>query len=231
MNKKLFAGAFFLCISLFATKAVEASGIQYGGCPTQYGSGNACPSQEISVDKTVQIPGSKTYVDNLTINDAKFSANSTVSFRIVIKNTGSDTIENLNAEDTLPEQIDFVSGSGKFDKNSRKLSFTIDKLHPDEEKLYVIQAKVVADEKLPQDQGVTCAANQVSVKFKDRTVIDTSQFCIVKEMIPGETKGGLKVFPSPQSKSTPPTGPEALALIALLPGGIGGFLLRRKASR
>jgi len=42
------------------------------------------------------------------------------------------------------------------------------------------------------------------------------------------TKGGLKVFPPTQTKTTPKTGPEALSLISLIPTAGLGFWLRRK---
>lgn len=50
-----------------------------------------------------------------------------------------------------------------------------------------------------------------------------------KEDLPQQTKGGQKIFPSNNSKSTPNTGPEEWSLPALfLIGGLG-FFLRNKA--
>ena len=57
---------------------------------------------------------------------------------------------------------------------------------------------------------------------------DNSQFCIQKPVL-GETKGGLKVFPAPSVTTTPPTGPEMLPLIGLIPTGVLGFILRKKS--
>ncbi|MCL5746958.1 MAG: hypothetical protein M1277_01605, partial [Patescibacteria group bacterium] len=42
------------------------------------------------------------------------------------------------------------------------------------------------------------------------------------------TKGGLTVLPAPKIVATPSTGPEALPLLALLPTGFIGFLIRKK---
>lgn len=49
--------------------------------------------------------------------------------------------------------------------------------------------------------------------------------------IPTETitKGGEKVFPAPETDTNPNTGPELLALIALLPAGGLGLYLRKKS--
>lgn len=42
------------------------------------------------------------------------------------------------------------------------------------------------------------------------------------------TKGGLPVLPPSQQKTTPPTGPEMLGLLTLLPAGALGYYLRKK---
>jgi hypothetical protein len=41
------------------------------------------------------------------------------------------------------------------------------------------------------------------------------------------TKGGLPVYEPTKTTQTPATGPEAFALISLIPMAAGGFLLRR----
>ena len=43
-----------------------------------------------------------------------------------------------------------------------------------------------------------------------------------------QTKGGQTVAPASTVKTTPPTGPEALGLISLIPMAAAGFYLRRK---
>ncbi len=47
---------------------------------------------------------------------------------------------------------------------------------------------------------------------------------------PTTTKGGLPVYPPTKATTTPQTGPEAIALIGLIPSAIGGMLLRRKTN-
>ncbi len=49
-----------------------------------------------------------------------------------------------------------------------------------------------------------------------------------KTQLPDQTKGGLPIKPQPNISKSPKTGPEALALIALLSSGLAGLLLRRK---
>jgi len=49
-----------------------------------------------------------------------------------------------------------------------------------------------------------------------------------KPIQPKQTKGGLPIHPKPDAKTTPATGPEAIALISLIPIAIAGFYLRHK---
>jgi uncharacterized repeat protein (TIGR01451 family) len=44
------------------------------------------------------------------------------------------------------------------------------------------------------------------------------------------TKGGVTIYPAPQTTKSPPTGPELLGLIGLLPVAGAGFYLRRKSN-
>lgn len=44
-----------------------------------------------------------------------------------------------------------------------------------------------------------------------------------------KTKGGFPVLPSSPVKTTPATGPEMLPLIGLIPIGLTGVFLRKKA--
>jgi hypothetical protein len=45
---------------------------------------------------------------------------------------------------------------------------------------------------------------------------------------PPQTKGGLPVHSPTQTKTTPPTGPEAFSLLALIPAAAAGIYLRKK---
>ncbi len=225
MKKTLLSIGAFLFLFLSFGEIAHAAG-QYG-CQTQYG--GQCPSHEFFIKKFVKNPKTNEYVDTLESNDNKFSPESPVSFQISVSNTGSETLTNLKVEDTFPDLLSFSSGPGKFDNNTRVLSFEIDKISSGESKNFIIQGKTASINKLPADEGIVCVINQASITFNGRMSTDNAQLCIEKQVLPGETKGGLKVFPQPKATTTPPTGPEALALIGLLPGGILGMFLRKKA--
>ncbi len=64
--------------------------------------------------------------------------------------------------------------------------------------------------------------NQSFASANDINVQDNAQLCIQKT---------LPVFPAPTAKTTPKTGPEALALIGLIPSAIAGLVLRKRSMK
>lgn len=231
MNKILLSSFFAVFVSLFLAGASFAS---YGSvaCQPIYGGGQTCVTTEkISINKTVLKPskskgGVEVYVDNLSINDPKYAPTQTVKFQLTVTNNGSSTLNTVTVNDILPDFVDFVSGPGNFDKNSKTLTFNLSNLNPNESRTYTIVGKVVSPSSMPSDQGVVCVVNQSIAKFSDQESRDNAQFCIERKVT---TKGGLPVVPAPVITQTPPTGPNELALIGLIPTAGIGFLLRRKS--
>lgn len=199
-------------------------------CTQVYGGSQSCTSSnEFSVEKTVQTPvKGGSYVNNLSINDAKYSPTSVVSFKITVKNTGNQVIPTLNISDTFPQFLSFVSGPGNFDTNTKKLTFTVTNLQPGQTQIYDVTGKVAESNLMPSDQGVICLINQASATDNNgATNTSSSQFCVQKSVLGSSeplvytTKGGIT--------TTPATGPEMLPLISLIPGALGGFYLRKKS--
>lgn len=206
-------------------------------CQPIYGGGETCVQVgNLSIDKTVKNPSTGSFVDNLNINDPKYSPSSTVTFQITVTNTGSGNISKTTVKDTLPGYVTFVSGPGSFDADSKVLTFEINNLGAGKSQTFTLEAKTADQENLPTDQNVTCVVNQAKATSEKMESSDNSQFCIEKstEETPKggtTTKGGKKVFPAPKVVKTPDTGPEMLALVGLIPMGVGGLILRRKTSR
>ncbi len=199
-------------------------------CQPIYGGGQTCVQVgNLLINKTVQNPQTGVFVDNLNINDPKFTPTSSVTFHITVTNTGGSAINKTIVKDTLPGFVSFVSGPGSFDSNTKVLTFDIGNLGVGESRTFTIVTKVADEGQLPSDQGITCVVNQVmATSDSGQQNSDNSQFCIQKQIL-GETKGGLKVLPAPKVTTTPPTGPEMLPLIGLIPTGIFGFILRKKS--
>ena len=219
----------FVLSSLFLVLSAE-SAFADSACQPQYGGGQTCePTGNILVNKTVKDPISGNFVDNLDINNTKFAPLQVVQFRITVTNVGNIPLSNIAIKDIFPQFVKFISGVGTFDENSNSLNITVDNLNVNESKTFEIAAQVTTNDRLPNDKGVICVTNQAVALIPGVQKSDNSEFCIQKQE--QVTKDGLKVFTPVEVKKTPATGPEMLPLIGLIPSGIAGFLLRRKASK
>lgn len=194
-----------------------------GNCNQPYGGGNSnCVVTTIVVNKTVQDPKSKNYVDNLGMNDAKYGPEGTVSFKISVTNNGNTDLTNVVVQDIFPENVTFYSGNGSYDTNTRKLSFTVPNIKKNETQTLEVMGKIASASAFSANQGTICLTNQSKAMVNNQTFGDNASFCIEKSVL------GV-VYPQPKITTTPATGAEALSFIALLPAALSGFLLRKKA--
>lgn len=222
----LSAGIFLLALSAHAAGTTSS-------CQPIYGGGQICvQAGDLLLNKTVRNPQSGTFVENLGVNDPKYGPDQEVSFQIMVTNTGNDTLTNITVKEIFPQHVTYLSGPGTVDNAKKVVTFTIDALNPNETKTFTFTGKIAPANTLPQEKDVVCVINRVSAKIGDKESTDNAQFCIQKGAAPqpGQvTKGGLPVMPPTQVTTTPPTGPEALALLALLPSGVLGYIFRKKS--
>jgi len=187
----------FLTALIFAlgTKVVSAR------CVQQYGGGETCYEGELRLDKVVKNPSSGTYVDNLFSSDPNFSADQEVWFKLNVKNTGSDDLNDVEVKDKFPSYILFVSGPGSWNDSDKTLTWKIDHLSPGENdsdktltwkidhlspgesKDYEIKGQIVGENSLPTDSGTYCVTNYGEAKKDDKSASDTSQLCISKKVL------------------------------------------------
>jgi hypothetical protein len=204
-------------------------------CQPIYGGGETCTqAQKFSINLQIKNPQNSTYVDNLSASDPNYSPGQQIDYKIVVKNNNTQTLSKGTITLVFPQLVNYVSGDGTFDPKNRKLTFSIDKLEPNQSKVFFVTGKVVTKDKLPPQQGTVCTFTQVLASFDNSTSQDNNQFCIATtgSVLSASsnrttTKGGLSVFPPAKTKKTPETGPEAWALFSLLPAGALGFWLRR----
>lgn len=232
-------GLFILTVLslLFTASVGSVSASNYGSytnpCHPVYGGNNPCPQPgSLIINKTVANPQNGTYVDNLGVDDPKYPADSVVSFQLTIINNSTATVKNAIVTDTFPQFVSFNSGAGSFDKNSKTLSFEVAELKAGESKTYTVSGKTAKASDMPNDQAVICVTNQSKVMANGQTNQDNASFCIQKEagpVVSVPTKGGMKVYPSPNIKTTPATGPEMAFLFSIIPMGSLGYLLRKKS--
>jgi len=178
MKNKIFF-ALFLTAFIF----VLSNKVTLARCEQQYGGGETCYEGELRLDKVVKNPSSGTYVDNLFSSDPNFSADQEVWFRLNIKNTGSDDLNDVEVKDKFPNYILFVSGPGNWDEANKTLSWKIDHLSPGESKDYEIKGQIVGEGSLPTDSGTYCVTNYGEAKKDDKSASDTSQLCIGKKVL------------------------------------------------
>lgn len=227
----LASAAIFLAFSAPAAAATTPN------CTPIYGGGESCVQTEpITVNLQVKNPDTNQYVDNLSATEGLFEPGEAVSFRMQVSNTGTRVISDLTVTDVLPQYIDFVRGDGNFDRNSRNFRFTIDELGSEENRVYFLEGRIANRNSLPNTKEATCIYNQVAVRFGNNTSQDNARLCIAgtngatpAPTRAAETKGGTTIYPPTQSGTTPETGPQALALFALIPLGGLGIWLKKKA--
>lgn len=224
---------------LFLASPVYGAGSSTN-CQPIYGGGQTCvQTGNIVVDKKVSHPQNGSFVDNLGVNDPKFAPDQTVAFQITITNNGGSDLSKVSIKDIFPQYVSFVSGVGNYDANAKTLSFDIANLKAKEARTFTLSGKVAGANSLPEN--VVCVVNQAQASADNQNAADNAQFCIQKQavqpaqpgqpesQVPATTKGGLKVFPPAQVKTTPATGPEAAILFGLVPTGILGHFLRKRS--
>lgn len=198
----------------------------FADCSIVYGGGESCPpSYSFNIVKTVQVPGKGggNYINSLSINDPKYAPGQTVNFKITVTNTGNQNIPTITVVDTFPQYLSFVSGPGSYNANNKTLTFTISNLGAGQSTgVFNITGRISDSNLLPSDQGIVCMINQANGTDNNGvTHASSSQFCV--------EKGVLSITAPVKIVATPSTGPEMLPLLALLPGGLGGFILRKKS--
>jgi uncharacterized repeat protein (TIGR01451 family) len=152
-------------------------------CIQQYGGGETCYEGELRLDKVVKNPSTGNYTDNLYASDPNFSADQEIWFRLTVKNTGSDDLNDIEVKDKFPSYVLFVSGPGNWDDANKTLSWKIDHLSPNESKDYEIKGKIVSEGSLPSDSGTYCVTNFGEAKKDSKSASDTSYFCIGKKVL------------------------------------------------
>ncbi len=218
--KSLKQAVFFLTlfsVTLFLPQSIFADGAYGTGCTPVYGGGVQCPRVgQVLVNKTVQNPATGVFVDNLGPADPKYRPEQVVTFHIDVQNSGDQTLDTVTVKDALPSYVDFMSGPGSYDSNSRVLTFTVNNLAGGTDQQYEVKVRTVHPAVLPSDKNVVCLVNTVDAASGGESDHDESQFCIEKQIT---------------VTSAPKAGPEhwLLSLAGLGSALVSGLYLRKKA--
>lgn len=254
MRKLLIALGALTFFSVAAYAYADGCTPIYGGgqtCPTT-------TNKNLTLDKTVQNPDNGQFIDSLqTVNQA-YNPGQTVIFRLTVKNTGKNKMRNVQVKDVLPSALTYAASEGTYDSKTRTVTTKIDTLEANATKTIDIKAKVndtgVAQRvcmvnqatassggNRAQDNATFCMQKNVAAQPTTQPGTTTkgglpvfvtpqpTQIAYNQQGMP-MTKGGQPLYPAPQTNQAPSTGPEALALFALLPTGAAGVFLRRKSA-
>lgn len=216
---KVFSVISAILMATFVNAASVFADGTYGqsGCVPVYGGGVQCPRVgQVLIDKTVRNSSTGIFVDNLGPTDPRYRPGWTVTFKLVVKNTGDQTLDKVTVKDTLPDFVDFTSGPGNYDSNSKTLTFDIFNLSGGTSQTFDIVARVVHVGVLPTDKSIVCVVNNVNAVTSNQNDSDSSQFCIEKEMI---------------VPSVPAAGPKEwmLSIVGLTTTLTIGLYLRKKS--
>lgn len=215
---------------------------------------------DISVKNTVLNPSTNTQADTLTINDAHFKPGDLISFVITITNTGKSDIKDISVADVVPQYISLSKTPGSYNKDLRTITYTIPLLKAGASKTDTITGRISSDIPGGSPIGCLANVVTVSANGKESHenaafcieltggvgTNDQSGFSGITAnttttkggtsasqngaQVPSTTKGGQVVYNTPSVTRNPSTGPEMLPLLALIPGGIIGLFLRKKAT-
>lgn len=240
-----------LAITLLLIGTPKASA-DVAKCTPVFNGGPSCTQPDnIELDKFIQNPTNKTFLDNLNPTTQHVNPDQALTFRLSIKNKDTQKLNNIKITDTLPQSLEYVNASnnGKYDESTHTVTYEIDLTGNASQNL-----TLTTRAKANTDTDTTCVANQATAEIQGKKAADNSQFCIARQpafpsvtpqpavlsqptvgsttssLQPGSTtKGGKTLYPTPANVTTNPnTGPEALALVALIPTAVAGLILRRK---
>ncbi len=169
--KKIFLSVVFVTLISLAS---FGSALAAERCETLYGGGEVCVrTGELQIDKEVWDPDNSKFVDNLGIENHKFTTAEIVTFRLIIKNVGEETLNQIEVTDNLPDFLFFIEGeTGRF---------KIDKLNPGEsfEKTFKAQVKSESQLTVP----TICVVNTAEARAGDEHDKDTAQLCLTKKVL------------------------------------------------
>lgn len=154
-------------------------------CSSTYG--DKCISGNLEVNKFVKNPQTGELVGSLSSNGPSFLAGQEVNFRVEVKNTGSNNLSNIKVTDKLPDLVDFVSGPGSLDKNTKILTWYVDDLNGGQSKIFDIKTKVKSSKDLP-DLGIDCLTNFAKAQKDSMIGQDSSAFCIQTKILGAVTE-------------------------------------------
>lgn len=204
-------------VGISAALLTFAPSVRADMCTTQYGGTTTCSPSDLTINKQVFNPVTKSYVENLTTTDPTFTPTNEVTYRLTVRNGSGETFQ-ANVKDTLPPYLSFEAGPGTYNKDTRVLEFKLENLIAGETRTVDILAKVADANAFPAGKSLFCVVNVAEVRALNRFDTDSAQVCL---------QNGTSI-----ATTLPVAGFDNLTLLLPFAGvGLGGFALLRKQKR
>jgi uncharacterized repeat protein (TIGR01451 family) len=184
-----------------------------------YGENCTYPA-DLTVNKKVKNPITNDFVENLGSTDPTFSPGSTITFKLIVKNSSGETFNPVSVVDQFPDYLTYVGSSvqGTYDAGQRRLVMTLQNLISGETREIEVTAKVADRNAFPKERSFFCTSNYTTVTAPARPDgdDDSAEFCMTTNV------NGATYLPVAGFNE----------LITILPflslGGIGLVLLKKK---
>lgn len=106
-----------------------------------YGQNQGNP--KILIDKQIRPITDNIFYDNIASEQKIFTEGDTIEFKIIVENTGNETLNSVKFTDMLPKYIDLLFYPGVYNKTTNSIVTEIGTLEAGQKKEYFIRAKVV----------------------------------------------------------------------------------------
>lgn len=178
---KTIAATAILAASLVVVPQALADGET---CTNQYGSTVDCPPNHIVINKKVRYPtNANLFVENITSNDTAYTPNSEVEYDIAVTNTSNVNFATVTVIDVLPSQLIFVSGPGRYEAASNKLTYELSDLKAGQTVHTRILAKVKDVSVFPN--ALTCEVVNTATATGPggQSDEDTASLCVTTKVV------------------------------------------------
>ena len=206
MNK-VFKISNIVLVALFlgVLATVFSPSTAYAACEDDGAYGETCVFEKgFEIEKKVRIKGDSIWKDKVV--DVK--EGEVIEFRIIARNVGEVDADDMEMKDILPDVLDKIGGAN--------LTEEWDDFDIDEEKTFIIEARIKSSEFDRTDNFEKCVVNKAELRHKGNLVgSDTATVCY------GE--GEVTELPK-----TGPLSTELMSIFGFASTGLGLMLKRKK---
>jgi len=153
-------------------------------CTNQYGSTVDCPPNHIVINKKVRhATNVNLFVENITSNDTAYTPNSEVEYDIAVTNTSNVNFATVTIIDVFPNQLTFVSGPGRYEESTNKLTFELSDLKAGQTVHTRVLTKAKDVSVFPNDLTCDVVNTATATGPGGQSDQDTAQLCVTTKAV------------------------------------------------